>query len=111
MYVITIILGALVIVLGYACYNIYRKYSVLETRENQYVQFATDLYGIITHSKRTLDTIDVKGNFEADDEVGFVFKEIKRIQDILYDFIMVMYENDVIHEFTAEKNEKKVDEI
>ena len=30
--------------------------------------------------------IDIKGSFEGDDEVGFFFKGIKQIQEILNDF-------------------------
>ena len=33
-----------------------------------------------------LKKIDYKGSFRSDDEVGFFFDQIKKIQDILNDF-------------------------
>ena len=35
-----------------------------------------------------LKEVDIRGSFEADDEVGFAFKEIKQINEELLDFII-----------------------
>jgi hypothetical protein len=37
-------------------------------------------------SDKKLQEIDHKGTFKSDDEVGFFFKSIKQIQNILNDF-------------------------
>ena len=40
----------------------------------------------ITEMKKFLKKIDIKGSFEGDDEIGYFFKTIKQIQEILNDF-------------------------
>ena len=57
--VITCILSVLVVILGFTTFNLLRK------NEKQ---------------------IDNKGTFSSDDEVGFFFKSIQGIQEILNDF-------------------------
>jgi|TARA_B100000073_G_scaffold172386_1_gene142572 hypothetical protein len=54
-------------------------------RINQYENLITQIQQIITFSTERMKTIDSKGTFESDDEVGFFFKEIKEIQSILDD--------------------------
>ena len=44
------------------------------------------------HISFNLKEIDIKGSFEADDEVGFVFKEIQLIADDLTNTINEAYE-------------------
>ena len=41
---------------------------------------------VIEISDKKLKKIDALGRFEADDEVGFFFKGIKQIQEILNEF-------------------------
>ena len=54
-------------------------------RINQYENLITQIQQIITFSTERMKTIDSKGTFESDDEVGFFFKEIKELQSILDD--------------------------
>ena len=68
--IIEIILGILVLTEGYVIWNLFRKAELLETwvetftRRIQYIQ-------------EDLQSIDSTGHFEADDEVGTIFKQIK----------------------------------
>jgi len=73
------ILIALLIVAGFAIYNLIRKNEVLE-------DFIAKQSEAIDYCDRRLQTIDDKGSFVADDEIGWFFKEVKKIQEALNDF-------------------------
>jgi len=66
----------LTLVQGYVIFNLTRKTERLETWIEGYVNR-------INETKSTLDEIDTKGNFEADDEVGVIFQAIKEAIDEL----------------------------
>ena len=76
--VLEILLGLLVLTEGYVIWNLFRKTELLETwvetftRRIQYIQ-------------DDLKVIDSKGHFEADDEVGTIFKQIQDTIDQLND--------------------------
>ena len=74
--ILEIILGLIVITLGWTTFNLTRKVERLETWIEGYVNR-------INETKSTLDEIDTKGNFEADDEVGVIFEAIKEAIDEL----------------------------
>jgi HAMP domain-containing protein len=68
--ILEIILGVFVILEGYVIWNLFRKTEFLEMwveRFTQDIQIVQD----------ELKKIDSTGHFEADDEVGTVFKLIK----------------------------------
>ena len=52
-------------------------------RINQYEELLIQVQEIISFSSKKLKDVDVRGSFESDDEIGFIFEEIKSIQDIL----------------------------
>ena len=76
--IVEIILGLLVLTEGYVIWNLFRKTELLETwvetftRRIQYIQ-------------DDLKVIDSRGHFEADDEVGTIFKQIQDTIDQLND--------------------------
>ena len=76
--IIEIVLGIIVLTEGYIIWNLIRKTELLETwvetftRRIQYIQ-------------EDLEVIDSKGHFEADDEVGTIFKQIQDTIDQLND--------------------------
>ena len=78
MMIIEIVLGLLVLVEGYVIWNLFRKTELLETwveaftRRIQYIQ-------------DDLKNIDSTGHFEADDEIGTIFKQIQDTIDQLSD--------------------------
>jgi hypothetical protein len=74
--VLEILLGLLVLGEGYVIWNLNKKTELLET----WVETFTDK---ITEVRDTLDEIDHRGHFEADDEVGTTFKMIKDTIDEL----------------------------
>tara|TARA_Y100000592_G_C5347978_1_gene257477 strand:+ start:486 stop:740 length:255 start_codon:yes stop_codon:yes gene_type:complete len=66
----------LTLVGGYVIFNLIRKVEKLETWIEDYAQRVKD-------TKNVLSEIDDKGTFEADDEIGVVFKSIKETVDEL----------------------------
>mgnify|MGYP003149206960 CR=1 FL=1 len=81
-----IILSILVIILGYTTINLMRKNEVAEDIVVNYLQYLDRISRVIEVSDKKVKDIDIKGSFEGDDEVGFFFKTIKDIQNILNDF-------------------------
>ena len=74
--ILEIILGLVVITLGWTTFNLTRKVERLETWIESYAQRVID-------TQETLKEIDDKGSFEADDEIGVVFTSIKESIDEL----------------------------
>ena len=71
--IVEIILGIFVVIClvqGYAIWNLLIKQEQLEDWTEGYIQK-------IGQINRNIDSIDYKGYFEADDEVGQIFKQIK----------------------------------
>ena len=52
-------------------------------RINQYEDFILKIQQMIQYSTERMNVVDSKGSFEADDEVGFFFKQLKDIQLLL----------------------------
>ena len=82
----TIILGILVVVLGFTTFNLLRKVENLEDYVVDYNTFITKLRDQIKVSTERLNQIDEKGTFQGDDEIGWFFNEVKIIQNELDKF-------------------------
>ena len=93
MIVLTIILGLMVVILGYTTFNLLRKLEKQEDALNNqtiilssYLSYLNKISDIIEFSDKKLKEVDHKGSFKSDDEVGFFFEEIKQIQETLNQF-------------------------
>ena len=85
--IITIsVLSALVIIFGFTTFNLMRTNEKQEDVLVEYLQYLDRLSKVIELSEKKLDEIDKSGAFKSDDEVGFFFKSITQLQDILNDF-------------------------
>ena len=73
------ILVALLIVAGFALRNMIKKNEELE-------DFIVKQSEAIDMCDRRLKQIDDKGFFVADDEIGWFFTEVKKIQEALNEF-------------------------
>jgi hypothetical protein len=73
------ILVALLIVAGFALRNLIKKNEVLE-------DFITKQSDAIDYCDKRLKQIDDRGSFVADDEVGWFFTELGKIQEALNEF-------------------------
>jgi hypothetical protein len=79
MEIIVGILLALLIVAGFALRNLVKKNEELE-------DFIVKQSEAIDSCNRRLKQIDDKGFFVADDEIGWFFTEVKKIQEALNEF-------------------------
>lgn len=80
------ILSILVVVLGYTTFNLLRKIENAEDILISYMQYLSKIDTAIKESDKKLKEIDEKGSFKSDDEIGWFFIEIKKIQMILNEF-------------------------
>ena len=80
------VLSVLVVILGFTTFNLMRKNEKQEDILSEYLNYLDNLSRTIEISEKKLKEIDNKGTFSSDDEVGFFFKSIQGIQEILNDF-------------------------
>ena len=86
LFVIIAILSILVLVLGYTTFNLLKKNERAEDIVLGYLDYFYKISRVIEVADKKIKKIDLKGSFESDDEIGFFFKQIKQIQEILNDF-------------------------
>ena len=79
-------LSILVVILGFTTFNLMRKNEKQEDILAEYLNYLDQLSKTIDVSDKKLKEIDRAGTFKSDDEVGYFFKSIQDIQDILNDF-------------------------
>tara|TARA_Y100001972_G_C7529366_1_gene266796 strand:+ start:199 stop:453 length:255 start_codon:yes stop_codon:yes gene_type:complete len=77
----TIVLTIITTSLGFALWNLLKKNESLE-------DFITKQSDAINKCNKRLNEIDDKGIFYADDQVGWFFKELKKIQEALNEFTL-----------------------
>ena len=88
MIILTIILGIMVVILGYTTFNLLRKNEKQEDILTGYMTYLNKISQTIEVADKKIQEIDVKGSFKSDDEVGFFFQQIQSIQTILNSFII-----------------------
>ena len=86
MITLSIILGILVVVLGFTTFNLLKKNERQEDILAGYMSYLNKISDTIKFADKKLKEIDARGSFESDDEVGFFFQEIKQIQETLNAF-------------------------
>ena len=84
--IIISILGVLVVALGFTTFNLLRKNEKQEDILAGYVTYLDQLSRIIEISDEKLKKIDERGIFKNDDEIGFMYQQIKELQRILSNF-------------------------
>ena len=87
-----IILVAIVVSLSIGCYNLIRQNESLEESALFYQTKLDEIRDKALRTEIELKELDIRGAFEADDEVGFVFKGIKELQTELTNTIQQAYE-------------------
>ncbi len=83
-----VILSILVVTLGFTTFNLLRKNEKQEDILVGYMSYLNKISDIIEASDKKLKEVDHKGSFKSDDEIGFVFEQVKSIQTILNAFII-----------------------
>jgi len=82
------ILGIGVVILGFTTFNLLRKNEKQEDILTGYITYLDQLSRMIEISDEKLKKIDERGIFKNDDEVGFMYEQIKELQRILSNFRM-----------------------
>jgi len=92
MYTIIIsILSVMVVILGFTTFNLLRKNEKAEDILVGYLDYLDKMSKVIEVSDARLKKIDHRGTFQSDDEVGFFFDQIKKLQEILNEFKLRRY--------------------
>jgi peptidoglycan hydrolase CwlO-like protein len=78
-----IILGIMVVVLGYTTINLLVKNEKAEDIIVSQQKYISSISEIIKNSEKRIKEIDEKEIFKSDDEIGWFFNELKKIQNIL----------------------------
>ena len=84
--VLWVILVHIIEVIGIAGYLIIRKNNKLEKALVEQQQYIDAISIVIEDSANTIQELDNRGAFEADDEVGTFFRNLKEIQTVLNQF-------------------------
>ena len=84
--IIISILGCLVVILGFMTFNLLKKNEKQEDILAGYLNYFDSLSRIVEFADEKVKTIDSKGIFKTDDEVGFIYEEIKNLQKVLSNF-------------------------
>ena len=84
--IIITILSILVVILGYTTFNLLRKNEKQEDILVSYMGYLSKIDVAIRESDKKIKEIDERGSFKSDDEIGWFFIEIKKIQMILNEF-------------------------
>ena len=85
--ILTIILLSVgIVVLGFTTVNLLKKNENQEDILASYLLYLDRISRVIELSDERLKKVDAKGSFESDDEIGFFFKEVKQIQEVLNEF-------------------------
>jgi hypothetical protein len=84
--VLWLILVHVIEVIVIAGYLIIRKNSKLEKALIEQQQYIDAISIVIEDSASTIQELDNRGAFEADDEVGTFFRNLKEIQNVLNQF-------------------------
>ena len=77
----TIILSMILTAMGFAVINLLKKNEKLE-------DFIAKQSEAINECDKRLKQVDNKGIFYADDEIGWFFKELQKIQEALNEFTL-----------------------
>lgn len=80
------VLSLLVSILGYTTFNLLTKNETAEDIIVSQQEFIDKIEEYITFSEKRLKQIDEKGTFKSDDEIGWFFNEVQKIQKKLSQF-------------------------
>tara|TARA_R110000803_G_scaffold131236_1_gene198549 strand:+ start:69 stop:338 length:270 start_codon:yes stop_codon:yes gene_type:complete len=86
MITLSIILAAVIIVSFFIIRNLLKQIEKLEDIQTEYENFILKQNEAIDAINQRLNQIDDRGIFKSDDEIGWFWEDIKRIQDALNEF-------------------------
>ena len=80
-YIVIGILSIGCITLGFTTFNLLRKVEKIEDVVIRYDRFISEFSKQLDNTDKRLKEIDEKGTFKSDDEIGWFYKQIKRLQN------------------------------
>ena len=78
--IVIICLSVLVVILGFTTLNLLRKNEKAEDILVGYLEYLDKISRVIEAADTKVKQIDIRGSYESDDEIGWFFNEIKRLQ-------------------------------
>ena len=87
-YIIVGILVGFSIILSYIIYNLLKKVEQYEDITVDQAQYLQNISNLIGDSQKHLQKLDENGVFESDDEVGYFFEQMKKVQDTLNRYLI-----------------------
>ncbi len=72
-------------------------------RINQYEGLIIEIQNIIEYATTKMKQVDTRGHYEADDETGFFFQQLKELQELLNG----IFENEETEENSGAKEPEK----
>ena len=88
MLTLSIILAVVVVASFFIIRNLINKIEQLDIILKNYEAFISKQSGAIEACDIKLKKIDDRGIFQSDDEIGWMFKEIKKVQEALNEFTL-----------------------
>jgi len=88
MITLSIILAVIITASFFIIRNLILKNEKLEDIKTEYEDFISKQSEAIQACDQRLKQIDDKGIFYADDQIGFFFKEVQKIQEALNEFTL-----------------------
>ena len=87
-YIIITILVVILIFLGYILRNLLIKVEKYEDVVQDQVKYLQNVSDTIRESEKHLKTLDERGVFQSDDEVGEFFNQMQKVQDELNRYML-----------------------
>ena len=72
-------------------------------RINQYEGLIIEIQNLIEYATTKMKQVDARGHYEADDETGFFFQQLKELQELLNG----IFENEEIEENSSDAEKEK----
>ena len=88
MITLSIILAVVIVTSFFIIRNLLKQAEKLEDIKNNYENFITKQSEAINTCDKRLKEIDRKNIFYSDDEIGWFFEEVKKIQEALNEFTL-----------------------
>mgnify|MGYP003116552363 FL=1 len=87
-YIISGVSVAILGILSYIIRNLLVKVERYEDVVQDQTQYLQNISNLVGDSQKHLKTLDEKGVFQSDDEVGYFFDNLKKVQDELNRYML-----------------------
>jgi hypothetical protein len=87
-WIIITILIVIILIFSYIIYNLHRKLVIAETITSSYFNYLDRVSKVLEFVNNKVEELDSTDSFKSDDEIGFFFNEIKKLNSLLSDFTL-----------------------